>query len=317
LKISLEVSDIDSYSTIGGLTEPVIGQRKIDHEIRMRDGEVSLIGGMMEHDDSNTMSGLPWLSQIPGVKYLFGQGQKSRSDTETVFALMPHVVRRLDLDDMNIKPVDIGTLNVVQVRHIARTPEAVAPAATVPSGVPSPPPTAVPAPAPNLPAGQPGAANGAAGANGAAKADAAPPARLGPVLSLDPPMVNQPAGAMFAIDVVLNGGQNVFSVPVEITYDPKVMRFLNVSNAGALSKDGAAVALVNRPDPDKGTLKVSLMRPPGSGGVAPSGPLFTLTFMATAAGQGTVSVGNAVLRDPNNTATAIEASGAMAIINVR
>jgi general secretion pathway protein D len=317
MKISLEVSDIDSYSTIGGLTEPVIGQRKIDHEIRMRDGEVSLIGGMMEHDDSNSMSGLPWLSSIPGVKYLFGQGQKSKSDTETVFALMPHVVRRLDLDDLNIKPVDIGTLNVVQVRHIAKTPEAVAPAATVPSGVPSPPPASVPAPAPNLPAGQPGAANGAAGANGAAKVDAALPAHLGPVLSLDPPMVNQPTGAMFAIDVVLNGGQNVFSVPVEITYDPKVMRFLNVSNAGALSKDGAAVALVNRPDPDKGTLKVSLMRPPGSGGVAPSGPLFTLTFMATAAGQGTVSVGNAVLRDPNNTATAIEASGAMAIINVR
>ena len=51
MKMSIEVSAIDSYDTIGGLTEPVIGQRKIDHEIRMRDGEVSLIGGMMEHDD--------------------------------------------------------------------------------------------------------------------------------------------------------------------------------------------------------------------------------------------------------------------------
>ena len=61
LKISIEVSAIDSYQTIGGLTEPVIGQRKIDHEIRLRDGEVSLIGGMMEHDDVQNMSGLPWL----------------------------------------------------------------------------------------------------------------------------------------------------------------------------------------------------------------------------------------------------------------
>jgi general secretion pathway protein D len=207
---------------------------------------------------------------------------------------------------------------VVQVRHVAKTPEAVAPAATVPSGAPSAAPASVPAPAPNLPAGQPGAANGADGSNGAAKVDATPlPARLGPVLSLDPPMVNQAAGAMFAINVILNGGQNVFSVPAEIHYDPKVMRFLNVSNAGALSKDGAAVALVNRDDADKGTLKISLMRPPGSGGITPTGPLFTLTFMAKAAGQGTVSVGNAILRDPNNAATAIEASGAMAIINVR
>ena len=121
LKMSIEVSAIDSYDTIGGLTEPVIGQRKIDHEIRMRDGEVSLIGGMMEHDDVQSMSGLPWLAQIPVLKYLFGQGQKSKTDNETVFALIPHVVRRLDVEDLNIRAVDIGTMNVIEIHH---TPKA-------------------------------------------------------------------------------------------------------------------------------------------------------------------------------------------------
>ncbi len=90
---------------------------------------------------------------------------------------------------------------------------------------------------------------------------------------------------------------------------------MNVSNAGALSKDGAAVALVHRDDAAKGVLTVSLMRPPGSSGITPAGPLFTLMFMAKAAGQGTVSVDQAVLRDPNN--AAIDASGSQAIINVR
>jgi len=322
MKISLEVSDIDSYQTIGGLTEPVIGQRKIDHEIRLRDGEVSLIGGMMEHDDVENMSGLPWLEQIPGLKYLFGQGQKSKTDTETVFALIPHVVRRLDLDELNIKPISIGTQNVVELRHVAaKVPEAAAPAAGVPSGSPSVAPSAppavapAPAPAPNPPAAQPGASNATGGTLGAVKPDAPPSASPGPVLSLDPPMVNQPAGATFALNVILNGGQNVFSVPVEISYDPKVMRLLNVSNAGALSKDGAAVALVNRDDAEKGLLRVSVMRPPGSGGVTPVGPLFTLSFMAKAAGQGTVSVGKAVVLDPNN--ASMDASGSQAIVNVR
>jgi general secretion pathway protein D len=322
MKISLEVSDIDSYQTIGGLTEPVIGQRKIEHEIRMRDGEVSLIGGMMEHDDVMNMAGLPWLSQIPVLKYLFGQGQKSKTDTETVFALMPHIVRRLDLDDLNIKPVDIGTQNVIEIRHLARAQEPVAPAAAVPSGAPSP-VAAAPASAPSVTVGQPSAvaanaaaANAAPTVNNAAPTlNSAPVADLGPVLSLDPPMVNQAAGAMFAVNVILNGGQNVFSVPVQVNYDPKVMRFLNVSNAGALSKDGAAVALVHRDDADKGMLQVSLARPPGAGGVTPQGPLFTLTFMAKTAGQGTVSVGKAVLLDPNN--VAVSASGSQAIVNVR
>ena len=326
MKISLEVSDIDSYQTIGGLTEPVIGQRKIDHDIRLRDGEVSLIGGMMEHDDVENMAGLPWLTQIPGLKYLFGQGQKSKTDTETVFALIPHVVRRLDLDELNIKPISIGTQNVVELRHVAaRASEAAVPAAGVPSGSPSAAPSApsnlppsappAPAPAPNPPAGRPGASNGTAGTIAAVKPDSPPSAHPGPVLSLDPPMVNQAAGGTFALNVILNGGQNVFSVPVEISYDPKVMQLLNVSNAGALSKDGAAVALVNRDDSEKGLLRVSVMRPPGSGGVTPIGPLFTLSFVAKAAGQGTVSVGRAVLLDPNN--ASIDASGSQAIINVR
>ena len=91
------------------------------------------------------------------------------------------------------------------------------------------------------------------------------------MLSLDPPMVNQPTGGTFALNVILNGGQNVFSVPVQISYDPKVMQFVSVSNAGALSKDGAAVALVHRDDAAKGTVQISLMRPPGSTGITPSG----------------------------------------------
>jgi general secretion pathway protein D len=330
LKMSIEVSAIDSYDTIGGLTEPVIGQRKIDHEIRMRDGEVSLIGGMMEHDDVASMSGLPWLSQIPVLKYLFGQGQKSKTDNETVFALMPHVVRRLDVEDLNIRAVDIGTQNVIEVHHTVKP--AASPASPVPSGAPS---AVVPAPAAIPPAAQPQPqvmANPAPAAplvmasavplgGGTAMTDAQPgmasaaPAKLGPVLSLDPAMVNQPAGATFSINVTLHGGEDVFSVPVQVNYDSKVLQFVSASNAGALSRDGAAVALVQRDDAEKGELHVSLARPAGASGINPSGPLFTLTFLAKTAGQGAVSVSRAMVRDPNN--AALEASGSQAIVNVR
>ncbi len=326
LKMSIEVSAIDSYDTIGGLTEPVIGQRKIDHEIRMRDGEVSLIGGMMEHDDVESMSGLPWLAQIPVLKYLFGQGQKSKTDNETVFAMMPHVVRRLDVEDLNIRAVDIGTQNVIEVHHTAKPASAAAPASAspVPSGAPSavaPSPAQMPPGAPPQPRAMANAAPGAplAVTNTVpgvplAMANAAP-TKLGPVLSLDPAVVNQPAGATFSINVTLHGGEDVFSVPVQVNYDSKVLQFVNASNAGALSRDGAAVALVQRDDSEKGELHISLARPAGASGIDPSGPLFTLTFLAKTAGQGAVSVSRAMVRDPNN--AALEASGSQAIINVR
>lgn len=306
IKLSIEVSAIDSYSSFGSgtseISEPVIGQRKIDHEIRMRDGEVSLIGGMMEHDDVSSMNGLPWISQIPVLKYLFGQSSKEKKDNETVFVMTPHVVRRLDVEDLNIRQVDIGTQNVIEVHHAARPPTP-PPVAPVPSGAPS---VVVPAPAQSQPVAPPPLPG---------MASAAASTKLGPVLSLDPAMVNQPAGATFSLSVTLAGGEDVFSVPVQINYDSKVLQFVNASNAGALSRDGAAVALVQRDDADKGELHVSLARPPGASGIHPSGPLFTLTFMAKAAGQGTVSVSKAMVRDPNN--TAIEAGGSQAVITVR
>src|SRR5208337_1772085 len=100
----------------------------------------------------------------------------------------------------------------------------------------------------------------------------------------------------------LNGGQNVFSTQVEIKYDPKVMTFVNVSNAGALSRDGQAVALVHRDDQEQGTVILSMMRPPGASGIDPTGPLFTMMFVAKAPGQGVVTVGNSAVRNPNNEA---------------
>ena len=54
LKISMEISSVVGQSSIGGISQPIIGQKKIEHEIRLRDGESSLIGGIM--DDSQTKS---------------------------------------------------------------------------------------------------------------------------------------------------------------------------------------------------------------------------------------------------------------------
>jgi type II secretory pathway component GspD/PulD (secretin) len=69
---------------IGGITEPVIGQRKVEHEIRLKDGEVSLLGGMLEQQNMRPLTGIPGLSQIPILKYLFGQKNTDVMDSEIV-----------------------------------------------------------------------------------------------------------------------------------------------------------------------------------------------------------------------------------------
>ena len=68
----------------------------------------------------------------------------------------------------------------------------------------------------------------------------------------DPASMTQAPGSTFAVNVLLRGAQNVYSVPLQVSYDPKILQVVNVSNGGLLSQDGQAVALVHRDDDTDG-----------------------------------------------------------------
>jgi general secretion pathway protein D len=116
LKMSLEISSVAGVQNIGGFNQPTIGQRRIEHEARLADGEVNLIGGILEDTDTNSLSGYPWLTKIPILKYLFGQETKERQTSEIVFAIIPHIIRSNEVTDENLKLVDLGSANSVTYR---------------------------------------------------------------------------------------------------------------------------------------------------------------------------------------------------------
>src|SRR5207245_9886808 len=97
LKVSMDISSVTGQSNIGGISQPVIGQRKIEHEIRLKEGEVNLLGGILEEQDIKSLSGIPGLAQVPLLKYLFSQTNKEHKENEIVFALIPHIVRGQEL----------------------------------------------------------------------------------------------------------------------------------------------------------------------------------------------------------------------------
>jgi len=134
LKMVLEISSVTSTQNIGGINQPTIGQRRIEHETRLEDGEINLVGGILEDSETQSISGYPWLAKIPILKYLFGQETKDRTETEIVFAITPHIVRAEEITDENLRLIDIGTGNSVGLRYKEPTP-------TKPS---SPPATATP-----------------------------------------------------------------------------------------------------------------------------------------------------------------------------
>jgi general secretion pathway protein D len=290
LKLAMDISAVDSYQNIGGIQQPVIGQRKIEHEIRMREGEANIMGGILEETESKSINGIPGLASIPFFKYFFATENKQRQDNELVFMLIPHIVRAQDVFDSNTRAIDVGTANAISLhRSNAPAPEQPAPA-------PANPPAA----------GQPGAASPDQSAATAPTGSA--------IISFDPPSLSQAVGTTFTVNVNLAGGQNVYSVPLQILYNPNVLQLVNVSNGPMLSQDGQAVALVNRDDSMMGILQVTASRPPGSNGISGDGQVFTLTFQAKAPGQATLNISRAMLK--NASMQNIPASGSQAIITV-
>src|SRR6185437_715219 len=113
LKILMDVSAVTGQQNIGGISQPIIGQRKIEHEIRLKDGEANLLGGIMEDQQTKSLSGIPGLAQIPILKYLFGQTTQDHSENQIVFAIVPHIIRGSDVQELNQRPIDIGTATTI------------------------------------------------------------------------------------------------------------------------------------------------------------------------------------------------------------
>ena len=57
MHIELEISNVSSRVEIGGVSQPIISQKKIVHDIRIREGEVNLLGGLMQTQDTKTLRG--------------------------------------------------------------------------------------------------------------------------------------------------------------------------------------------------------------------------------------------------------------------
>jgi len=299
LKISMDISSVTGQSNIGGISQPIIGQRKIEHEIRLKEGEVNLLGGMLEDQQTKSLSGIPGLSQIPILRYLFGQTNTEHRENEIVFALVPHIIRGQELSELNERALQVGTASAIELHRVNR------PAAAPEGGEAAPAQAPAPAPAPVQPVQPPPQAN----------PNPPQPQAGSAAFMFDPANMTQAQGATFAMNVLLSGAQNVYSVPLKISYDPKVLQVVNVSNGGLLSQDGQAVALVHRDDDSSGTLQITATRPPGATGVSGQGTVVTLTFMAKAAGQSNLTISKGGARDPGMQPIAV--AGAVATVTVQ
>ena len=117
-------------------------------------------------------------------------------------------------------------------------------------------------------------------------------------LSVVPGVNNQGVGATFQVAVMLTNAKDLYSVPIQMHFDPTVLSLVNVDDGNLLGRDLQAVALSHRDD-GNGNLTISASRPPNAKGVDGQGTLCTLTFKALKAGDSSLSLLQVGARDSN------------------
>jgi general secretion pathway protein D len=301
LKIKIEDTSQNGNVTISQVTEPIIAQKTIEQVIRLREGEASILGGIQDKQEVVSWSGIPGLSTIPVLKYLFGSKDHTINDDELVFLVVPHVVRSQSLDQMNLRTVDTGEGQSIEIRHVpSEVPGGANPASNPGSAsVPTMQPPAHGRPNVGTVPGQSAMAaapaalaqlNDAAQTNGNTPAKPSPPIPPQPArvsFMLAPQSGPVAVGATFKVPVMLNGGADIASVPLQISYDPAKLSLVNVDSGDFLSRDGQAVVLTHRDD-GPGLILINASRPPGAAGVNGTGVVCILSFQARTAGASDV-----------------------------
>jgi len=91
--VNLAVKQTDNAATNEiQFSAPVISTREATTTVFLRDGQTTVIGGLADNTTSNSTSGLPYLSRLPLIGWIFGNQQKSTIASELFLFLTPHVV---------------------------------------------------------------------------------------------------------------------------------------------------------------------------------------------------------------------------------
>jgi general secretion pathway protein D len=322
LELEVESSTLGSGINIAGQDLPSFGSRKVTTTLRLREGEPSLLAGLLREDQRRLTTGFPGLLHIPVIKQLFSSNDNGSTQTDIVMLLTPRIVRTHELTPQDVGPIRIGTQSNLGLSGpppllgqatgqvattgtpagppvpappanntapaggaVAAPPQNAAPVPAPPGPAPAPPAPTPTAPAPAAPAPVPGPAGGPTG--GATGATANPGS--GQVVVSAPPEFRM-SGGPYTVPISITGASQISSVTLTITYNPAVLRISAAQEGTFLRSGGVAAVFTQQPDPAGGRLDIAIVRPNDLTGVAGTGLLAALVFDPIAAGPANIGV---------------------------
>ncbi|MBZ5520863.1 MAG: hypothetical protein LAP21_01260 [Acidobacteriia bacterium] len=248
MKLGVEVSSVTGQVNIGGILQPIISQRRIDHEIRLQEGEVSILGGLAERTQTKAVTGWPGLSRLPLLRYLFSGEDVNNSENEVLIVIRPRMVRTNESARDSLRAMSIGTdaEMILRQKEDVLLPVAAAAGSRQIIGQPaeaSPQETQIPA---------------------------------GATLQLEPQKASVRAGDLFTVNVKLEDVEDLSAASLLLKFDPQALSIEDVRHGDFLSGGTAEIAILQRIDKEKGEGSIFTTRPPNSAGVSGKGILLSI-----------------------------------------
>lgn len=310
--LTLEKSGLGPFLDIGGQSFPTIVSRQANTALRLRDGESTVIAGLLRDNDRRKIQSLPGLSKLPVLGQIFGNSDSSVDQTDLIMIITPHIVRPYDISPDDLRPVYIGTgENVGPGTPPLLSREALgteAPAASgdqpaaPPAGgtlMPSTPAPATPPAATTPPASSPEATPvplEPAPPAGATAPSSQPETSSGStrvIISAPTPGPDGTVpvgGSPVVMPIQVAGAENLATLSLTITYDPKVLSSPMVGRGSFMGQGGVTATFGQNVDATAGRISMAFSRPASAPGATGSGVVGAISFVAAAPGTAAVTI---------------------------
>jgi len=302
LDLKLENSSLGVPLDVAGQSIPRFTIRKVETKLRLREGESTLLAGLLQDTERTSAQGFPGLQSLPIVRQLFGANRSEVQQTDVVMLLTPRIVRTHELTPADLAPLYIGTQNSLGLNGpppLIGAAEAAAAAAAAPTApapvIPGPAAAAIP------PASVGGAPAGIAvippGSNQIPGTTNVPAAAIpgqrpssGQIVVTPPSGEFRVGGGPYNVPISISGASQISSVAVTVTYNPAVLRMRAVAEGSFMRSGGLNATFTQSGDATTGRVDIAIVRPGDMTGVAGSGLLAALLFEPVAAGQANLTV---------------------------
>jgi type II secretory pathway component GspD/PulD (secretin) len=300
LELIVESSFLGPNIAINDQSLPSFGTRRVTTTSRLREGESTLLAGLLREEQRTVLKGFPWLLRIPLIKQLFSANDSNISQTDLIMLLTPRIVRSHELTPQNLAPIYIGTATNVGLSGpppvINPTGDpAAAPAAAAPAGqgLPplgpapqGPPPQGLAAPAappaaPAIPGGPQGAVPGTPVTTAASGGQV--------ILSL-PGTEFRVGGGPYTVPISITNASQLSNVSLTVTYNPAALRVRTVQEGTFMRAGGVSAAFTQQADAAAGRVDIAIARTGDTTGVAGTGMLAALLFEAVGPGPANLNI---------------------------